>query len=97
MNLNKNNKCNICNRDFNSLHGRFEVKKTTKHHVVPKQKYRNRWKDAEVVLICSSCQRQINKMFSNNELKRMTFNELLNHQKVKTWIKWINKQKILYD
>jgi hypothetical protein len=85
------NKCRICEREFNTKQGRYPVGKPTKHHVVPKHKYHGRWRDAEVILICNFCHRQINKFFTNNELKLMTLEQLRNHQKVYNWIKWIRK------
>ena len=89
---NRDNICRICNREFNTLQGRFNVGKPTRHHVIPKHKFHGRWKDAEIVLICYSCHKQINKMFNNNELKLMTLEQLRNHHKVKKWIKWIRKE-----
>jgi 5-methylcytosine-specific restriction endonuclease McrA len=92
MDMDEELRCNICHRKFNTHQGRFPVGPPTKHHVIPKQKYRRRWIDAEVVLICKSCHRQINKFFTNNELKRMSIEELTNHPKVIQWITWIRKE-----
>ena len=92
-NLDKNI-CWLCKRTFLTRQGRFPVGPPTKHHVIPKQKYHGRWQDSEVVLVCRSCQRQIHKFFTNNELKKLTENELRNHRKIVDYIKWIQKNNI---
>lgn len=85
------NNCWICVREFNTNQGRFPVGKPTEHHIIPRE-YRKRpkYKD-EKELICNACHLQINKMFTNKELLRMTKEELLNHPKVISWVKWIRK------
>lgn len=86
-------KCEICDRHFYSNEGRFSVSGPTKHHLTPKQKYHGRLKDAKYALICETCHKQINKMFTNNELKKLnTIEKLKNHQKVKKYIKWVRKE-----
>jgi len=85
------NKCWICDRTFNSNEGRFPVSGSTNHHIVPKQyKKRKQFKDKKEQ-ICIACHLQINKMFSNKELLHMTNEELKNHPKTKSWIKWIRQ------
>jgi len=75
-------KCWLCEREFYTQQGRFPVGPPTKHHVIPRQKYRGRWQDADVVFICKMCQRQMHKMFTNNELKAMAEKELKHHNKI---------------
>ena len=86
-----NHYCWLCNREFNTSDGRFPVGPSTRHHIIPKQKFREKWKDADIVLLCKRCHKQIHKMFSNNELKNMTKLDIKNHEKVKKYVKWINK------
>lgn len=89
MKRSMDNVCEICKRTFHSSEGRFPVGRPTKHHVIPKQKYRDKWQDADVILVCRSCHRQIHRFFSNNDLKHMSVEELKTHPKVKHWIQWI--------
>ena len=83
--------CWLCKREFYKLQGRFPVGPPTKHHVIPKQKFHGGWKDVDVVLVCKMCQRQMHKLFTNNQLKEMTKAELMNHKKICNYIKWIRK------
>ncbi len=83
--------CWLCSRRFNSYNGRFPVGPPTKHHFVPKQKYRAKWKDVDVILLCKRCHRQLHKMFTNVQLKTMTKDGLKKHEKVIDYIKWIKK------
>ena len=86
-------RCKLCKRHFYSDEGRFPVVGPTKHHLIPKQKYHGKWNDAKYIWICNTCHKQINKMFTNNELKQLdTVEKIKNHPKVKKYIKWINKQ-----
>ena len=85
------NKCWLCGREFHSQQGRFPVGPPTKHHVIPKQKYHGKRKDADMVLVCKMCQRQMHKMFTNKQLKEMTKKELKNHKKICDYVKWIRK------
>ena len=86
-------KCELCDRHFYSNEGRFPVSGHTKHHLTPKQKYHGRLKDAEYILICETCHKQINKMFTNNELKKLnTIEKLKKHPKVQKYVKWIRKE-----
>ena len=87
----KQKQCWICERDFYSNKGRYPVGGPTKHHITPKQKYHGKWKDAEYEYICVKCHRQINKMFTNNELKELG-KQLKDHPKIKKWKKWIRKE-----
>ena len=87
----KPKQCWICERDYYSNQGRYPVGGPTKHHITPKQKYRGKWKEAEYKFICVRCHRQINKMFTNNELKKIG-KKLKEHLKVQKWVKWIRKE-----
>lgn len=85
--------CKLCERHFYSNEGRFPVSGPTKHHLIPKQKYRGRVKDAKYELICETCHKQINKMFTNNELKALnTIAKLKKHPKMQKYLKWIRKK-----
>ena len=85
-------KCWICKRTFNSNDGRFPVSGPSNHHIIPKEyKHRKKFKN-EKESICKACHLQINRMFTNKELLNMTTEELKNHPKTKTWIKWIRKE-----
>lgn len=81
----------MCKRKFNTNQGRFPVGNPTRHHIVPRE-YRKRpkYKD-EKELMCNACHLQINEMFTNKELLNMTKEELLNHPKTISWVKWIKK------
>ena len=92
MTLEYSNKCEICGRTFLTDEGRFPVGPPTRHHLIPKQKYRSRWHDAKVILICSFCHKQINKMFTNYELKQMTITYLKKQPKLQKFVKWIRKE-----
>ena len=84
--------CWLCNRKFNTDEGRFFVGQPTKHHITPRQFKKRKNYIEEKELICSACHRQINRMFTNKELKSMTKEELKDSQKVRKWIKWIRKE-----
>jgi 5-methylcytosine-specific restriction endonuclease McrA len=86
-----NDNCWLCRRSFASNEGRFPVGPPIKHHIVPKQKYHNKWEDAEIILLCNRCHKQMHKMFTNNELKTMTKEELKQHEKIIDYVKWIRK------
>lgn len=87
-------KCELCERRFYSNEGRFPVGGPTKHHLTPKQKYRGKLKDAKYAFICEGCHKQINKVFTNNELKTYnTIAKLKKHPKIISYIKWIRKEK----
>jgi len=88
----KNDSCWLCGRRFNSNNGRFPVGPPTKHHVVPKQKYRNKWMHVDIILLCKRCHKQLHKMFTNIQLKEMTKDEIKNHKKIFNYVKWINKE-----
>ncbi|UCD13131.1 MAG: hypothetical protein JSW60_06105 [Thermoplasmatales archaeon] len=87
-------KCWLCKREFYKQQGRFPVGPPTKHHIIPKQKYHGKWKDADVVPVCKACQHQMHKTFTNYQLKEMTKTELRNHKKIRSYIKWIRKDNI---
>ncbi len=84
--------CQICKRRFDHRKGKFQTGPPTRHHLVPKQKYHGKWKDAEIILICRSCHKQIHSFFTHNELKHMSIDELQTHPKVKKWVSWIQKR-----
>ena len=92
MRFKSRQQCWLCERTFYSDEGRFPVGSPMKHHVIPKQKYRDRWEDAEIVVLCKMCHKQLHKMFSNNQLKHMEKDELKQHEKIKEYMKWIRKE-----
>ena len=92
MTLDNSNTCKVCGRTFFTDEGRFPVGTPTRHHLIPKQKYRGRQQDAAVILICSFCHKQINKLFTNYELKQMTLSHLKKQSKVRKFVKWVRKE-----
>ncbi len=54
--------------DIDTDKRQFPVGAPTVHHLVPKQKYRDRWEDAPTASLCSRCHKQIHRLFENNTL-----------------------------
>ncbi|MDD5649791.1 MAG: HNH endonuclease [Candidatus Nanoarchaeia archaeon] len=77
--------CSICRRET-------PEKFLEKHHLTPASKG---GKGGKTILVCIDCGNQIHLLFTNNELRDSynTLEKLLEHPKIKTWIKWIRKQK----
>lgn len=88
----ENHTCWLCGRRFYSNEGRFAVGPPTRHHVIPKQKYHNKWKDADIILLCKNCHKQLHKLFTNIQLKEMTKDEIMKHEKIINYVKWIKKE-----
>ena len=88
----KNDYCWLCGRKFLSNTGRFPVGPPTRHHVIPKQKYRAKWKDADVILLCKNCHKQLHKLFTNIQLKELTKDEIIKDEEIINYIKWIKKE-----
>ena len=87
--------CELCERAFHSLEGRFPVGKPTVHHLVPKQKYRGKWAEVKTIMICSRCHKQLHKLFDNVTLKTQ-FNDLellKSNPEMMKFISWIRKEK----
>ena len=89
------NKCGICGRHFYTKEGRFPVGGPIIHHLIPKQKYRGKKTDAEKILVCTYCHKQLHKLFSNVVLKREfdSLSKIKNSNKVKKFVKWIRKER----
>jgi hypothetical protein len=76
-------KCVICNTD----------EAVEKHHVRPKSKG---GRHLETVDCCSDCGGQIHMFFNNNDLASMTFEELINHNKMVGYVAWKKKHPGLH-
>jgi len=72
--------CRICGRT---------TAKVYRHHVIPKVKGR---KHRGTIECCKTCSRQIHMLFSESELAKMTFEELLNTEDMKRYITWIRER-----
>ena len=84
--------CALCER---------EVKKTTVHHLTPKQKDRRRTRDKladddYTIELCRACHKQIHSLFTNNELKRdhNTLEKLKANEDVKKFVQWVRKRRV---
>ena len=78
--------CDLCNR---------KVEKLTRHHLIPKQRG---GKNKGVVMFCLACKDQVHRLFTNKELDREynTLEKLLETRRIRTYIKWVRKQKTEY-
>jgi len=76
--------CLICRRET-------QEKFLEKHHLIPASKG---GKNGKTIPVCIDCGNQIHLLFTNNELRDSynTLEKLLEHPKIKTWVKWIRKQ-----
>jgi len=86
--------CDICNR----------VKELTFHHLIPRCLHKNKWfkknftreEMNEGINICKhDCHKEIHKLIGQKEMGRSfyTLKKLLNHPKVKKYLKFIINQK----
>jgi len=86
-------KCELCGRE-NVL---------TFHHLIPVTLHKNKWfkknftrdEMREGINICKNdCHKQIHKLIPEKEMGKYynTLSKLLNHSKVKKYIKWIKKK-----
>jgi len=66
-----------------------ETLKVRKHHVTPIVKGGQK---GEVVKCCRTCSEQVHMLFTESELRDMTFDELLNHPKMQKYIEWIKNR-----
>jgi len=89
-------KCELCGRK-NLL---------TFHHLIPKSQHKNKWfkkmftreEMNQGINICKSdCHKEIHRLISEKEMGRSfnTLQKLLRHHKVKKYVKYIKKQKLL--
>ncbi len=76
--------CTICKRKTDKLY---------KHHIIPKVKGGAK---KGIVQCCRTCAKQVHMLFSENELAKMTLNELLNKEEMQKHINWIQKRKGQY-
>jgi hypothetical protein len=53
LNITDEIKCRICEREFYSSQGRSPVGRPVVHHLIPKQKYREKSRNAPIIHICS--------------------------------------------
>lgn len=75
--------CDLCDRKVEAL---------TRHHLIPKSRGGSK---GDIILVCHSCKDMIHKLIPNKELEREynTVSKIKEHSKVKTYLKWIKKQK----
>ena len=73
--------CAICHR---------ETDKLFKHHVVPKVKGGSK---GDIIGCCKTCAKQVHMLFSENELAKMTLDELLTTEAMQKYILWIQKRR----
>lgn len=76
--------CELCER---------EVKETTKHHLVPKQKG---GKHGAIANLCRACHSTLHRTFSNTELAKHynTISKLQEAEALQKYLKWIKTKKI---
>ena len=87
--------CELCER---------EVDQSTRHHLVPKQKFNKKWKRIygklkrkhwEVsIQVCIPCSKQIHAIFTNKELAQNynTLEKLKSAEQIQKWINWVRKK-----
>ena len=70
----------------------------TKHHLVPKLKAKNKYKDikdnpSNILYVCRSCHDQIHSLFSETELRDLYYTKklLLGNDELKKFIDWKKK------
>jgi len=87
-------RCEICEHGFFSKEGRFPVGKPVTHHLIPKQKFRGKSSDAQTIIICSRCHKQMHKLYDNYTLKRRlsAITELKNDPKMQKFVRWVRKE-----
>ena len=89
-------RCKLCGRD----------KILTFHHFIPRTLHKNKWfkknftrvEMAQGIYICEhDCHPEIHKFINEKEMGRSfnTLQKLLRHHKVKKYVKYIKKQKLL--
>ncbi len=71
----------ICRRDIN---------KPYKHNVVPKIKGGSK---EEIVKYCKTCCKQVHMIFSENELAKMTLDDVLKTEAMLNYINWFANLK----
>jgi 5-methylcytosine-specific restriction enzyme A len=74
--------CELCKRDGVEL---------TEHHLTPREVG---GRHLDTALLCTTCHKQIHALFTNKELgvKLNTLNKLLEDEKIKRYLRWIEKQ-----
>lgn len=78
--------CEACKRTVDKLY---------KHHVIPK-KYLDGKLQEKTVNCCQTCSKQIHMLFSERELAKITFEELLKTKSMEKYVNWIKKRKGSY-
>lgn len=73
--------CGICLR---------RVKSTSKHHIKPKSRGGTH---GDTVPACKTCHRQVHALYTEKELSKMSFEELLDHEDMSKYLKWIRGRK----
>ena len=83
-----NMKCELCDIECDG----------TKHHLVPKLKAKNKYKDikddpSNIIYICRSCHDQIHSLFTETELRDLYFTKslLLENDEFRKFVEWKKK------
>jgi 5-methylcytosine-specific restriction enzyme A len=76
------NTCELCKRNGIQL---------TEHHLTPREVG---GRHLDTTLLCITCHKQIHALFTNKELglKLNSLNRLLQNEKIKRYLRWIEKQ-----
>ncbi len=76
--------CQLCKR---------EVSKTTRHHLIPKQKG---GKEKQVVELCKPCHKMIHATFTNSDLVQEynTVEKLKNAPELQDYLEWISERDL---
>jgi len=76
-------RCPIC------LH-EYSPRETSKHHLVPKSRG-----GTDTQPLCNACHKQIHAVYTEKELEANfgSIEELLQAEKLQSWIRWIRKRK----
>ena len=88
--------CASCGRKFYTLEGRYPVGKPHNHHHPPRIFRRRKKYKLKTYKICNDCHKHIHKIFSNKDLFKMSFEEVVNNPKMQRFITWINKFDVPY-
>ena len=79
--------CELCGREVNRL---------TVHHLVPKQRVKQKKAEAgPTANICSPCHKQIHNLFDNKRLAQElnTLDKLRDDPQMQKFLSWVKKQK----
>lgn len=77
--------CELCERD---------VERLTVHHLIPKQKAKQKVAEIPTVTICSACHKQIHSLFDNTRLSQElnSLEKLKDEPQMQKFLAWVKKQ-----